>query len=300
MTDNTMSRTTVVVITHNRIEELEQSLAKLGQLPERPPVIVVDNGSHPAVPRSVVEPHPRWRLIRLPVNEGAAARNVGVATATTPYVAFNDDDTWWAAGSLVRAADFLDAEPTVAVLNAHITVEPAGTEDPICVELRETPLHVDGLPGHVLGSFLAGASVVRRSAFVDIGGFERRLLIGGEEELLAMDLRAAGWHLVHLPDITIHHRPSPSRDPSLRRRQGIRNHLWLILLRRPWRSVAGRCVSLIRRSPNDLHTWRAVGDAILGLPWVLRRRRCLPAVVEADQRLLDRAQDRSEARRYIG
>jgi GT2 family glycosyltransferase len=290
---------TVVLITHNRADELPPVLDRLGALPEQPPVIIVDNGSEPPVPRSLLVGRPHWQLIRLPKNEGAAARNIGVATATTPYVAFNDDDTWWEPGSLDTAVRTLDEHPDVAVVNASIVVEPSGREDPVCVELRETPLHADGVPGHVLGSFLAGASVVRRSAFIGVGGFERRLLIGGEEELLAYNLRTDGWHLVHMPDAVIHHQASRTRDPHLRRRQGIRNHLWLIWLRRPLPSALRRTVSLLRRSPADRHTARAVIEAIGGAPWVLRERRPIPPDVEADQRLLDACQDRSAARRYV-
>jgi GT2 family glycosyltransferase len=295
-----MIRTTVVVITKDRIDELRHSLDRLEQLAQRPPVIVIDNGSDPPLPRASVERHAGWQLIRLPENRGAAARNIGVATASTPYVAFNDDDTWWEEGSLERAADVLDQQPSVAVVNAHIVVEPSGADDPICVELRETPLTADdGIPGHRLGSFLAGASVVRRSAFLAVGGFEERFLIGGEEELLATDLRAAGWNLIHLPEIRIHHRPSVERDTHLRRRQGIRNHLWYLWLRRPARSAVGRTVALLRRSPRDLHTVRAVGEAVAGAPWVARARRPIPPAVEREQQLLDVRQDRSGARRYV-
>jgi GT2 family glycosyltransferase len=185
------------------------------------------------------------------------------------------------------------------VVNAHIVVEPDGRDDPICSELVGTPLAADDVPGHVLGSFLAGASVVRRSAFLDVGGFERRLHIGGEEELLSTDLRMGGWRIVHIPAARIHHCPSKARDPHLRRRQGIRNNLWTVWLRRPWPSVVRRSVSLIRRSPKDWHTVRACGEALAGLPWVLRNRRCLPALLESEQRRLDRAQDGSFARRYV-
>lgn len=42
------SRFTVVVLTHNRIFELERTVYRLRQLHERPRIIVVDNGSDDA------------------------------------------------------------------------------------------------------------------------------------------------------------------------------------------------------------------------------------------------------------
>ncbi len=292
-------RVTVVVLTHQRHAELGRTLDQLAALPEAPPVIVIDNASCPAVGRLDVERRAGWSLVRLPTNRGAAGRNVGAATATTPYVAFADDDTWWEPGSLDRAADALDDHPSVAVVTAHIVVGADEREDPICVELRDTPLSAAGLPGHVLGSFLAGASVVRRREYLDAGGFEPRLLIGGEEELLAADLRNAGWRLLHLPEMVVHHHPSTVRDPHLRRRQGLRNHMWFLWLRRPTHIALARTAAVLRRAPHDRHTLGAGLEALAGLPWVLHRRRVLAPPVEAEQRLLDAAQSRSTARRYI-
>src|SRR5699024_8206140 len=101
---------------------------------------------------------------------GAVGRNLGTRALTTPYVAFCDDDTWWSPGSLRVAADALDEHPDVAVVTARILVEPGGSEDPIVAELRHSPVPGRrGLPGPALGSFLAGASVVRRAAFIGAG-----------------------------------------------------------------------------------------------------------------------------------
>ena len=60
-------------------------------------------------------------------------------------------------------ADVLDAHPRLGLVNARIVVEPSGVEDPIVAELRDSPVPgPDWLPGPALGSFLAGASVLRR------------------------------------------------------------------------------------------------------------------------------------------
>ena len=47
-------------------------------------------------------------MVRLDRPRGSSARNVGVAQVTTPYVAFADDDSWWAPGALAAAADLFD------------------------------------------------------------------------------------------------------------------------------------------------------------------------------------------------
>jgi len=293
-------RVAVVVITHNRRDELLLAVSRLRRLPEQPHVVVVDNGSGDGTADAVRAQFPEVELIASPENLGAVGRNLGVARLDTPYVAFCDDDTWWDPGSLRTAADTLDAYPRLAVLTARILVEPGSTEDPIVAELRDSPVvGADWLPGPALGSFLAGASVLRRAAFEEVGGFNDRLWLGGEEELMAGDLAAAGWELCYLPSLTIHHQASRARDPHKRRADGIRNTLWTTWLRRPLRPALRRTVQLLRTVPRDRVTARGLLAAVRGAPWVLRERRVLPPHAEARFAALEHAQRSSTARRYV-
>jgi GT2 family glycosyltransferase len=227
-------RMTVVVITHNRRPELLRTLGVLASLPERPAITVVDNDSSDGTAAAVALAHPEVTLIDSARNLGAVARNVAVDRVTTDYVAFCDDDTWWEPGSLARAADALQAHPALAAVTGRILVEPGGREDPIVPELRDSPVPAPPwLPGPALLSILAGASMLRTSAFREVGGFSPRMWLGGEEELLSTDLASRGWSLCYLADVVVHHQPSGARDAHLRRRHGIRNTLWFTWLRRP-------------------------------------------------------------------
>jgi GT2 family glycosyltransferase len=155
------------------------------------------------------------------------------------------------------------------------------------------------LPGPALGSFLAGASVVRRHAFRAVGGFSSRLWLGGEEELLATDLLSAGWELCYLERLVVHHAASPARDATRRRRDGLRNTLWFTWLRRPVGPALRRTAFLAVSVPRDRTSALAWWDAVRGLPWVLAHRRSRPPSVEARLAPLDAAQRASTARRYI-
>jgi GT2 family glycosyltransferase len=293
-------RVGVVVITHNRRKEALTSVSRLLALPERPRVVLVDNGSSDGTAPAVRGKHPGVEVVALPENLGAVGRNVGVERLDTPYVAFCDDDTWWEPGSLTRAADVLDPSPRLAVLTARILVEPGGREDPIVAELRDSPVQGPAwLPGPALGSFLAGASVVRRSAFLACGGFSPRLWLGGEEELLATDLASAGWELCYLEELTVHHQASRLRDPHLRRRLGLRNTLWFTWLRRPLVPALRRTLHLARTVPRDRVSALGALDAVRGLPWVVAERRPLSPAVEARVAALEEPQARSTARRYV-
>jgi N-acetylglucosaminyl-diphospho-decaprenol L-rhamnosyltransferase len=293
-------RVAVVVITHDRRAELDRTLRTLAELPEQPRVVVVDNGSTDGTAHLVRSRHPAVTLLSPGANLGAVGRNLGVTAVETPYVAFCDDDTWYEPGALSRAADVLDAHPTLAVVTASIIVEPRGRLDAICEEMARSPLDPPvAIPGHPLLSFLAGVSIVRRSAFLEAGGFSPRLWLGGEEELLASDLARAGWHMTYLPDVVAHHQASRARDAHLRRRHGIRNTLWFTWLRRPAGSAALRTVRLLRRLPRDRVTAAGVVDAVRGLPWVLAERRPVPWHVEQGYRRLEDMQLDGGARSYV-
>ncbi|TYK53187.1 glycosyltransferase family 2 protein [Actinomadura decatromicini] len=293
-------RFTVVLITRDRRRSLLAVLARARALTESAPVVVVDNASRDGSPDAVADEFPDVTLIRSPRNLGAVARNVAVDHVRTPYVAFWDDDTWWDPDAPSRAADLLDAHPRLAVVTGRILVEPGGREDPIVPELRHSP--VSGppwLPGPALGSFLAGASMLRTSAFREAGGFSARLWLGGEEELLSADLMTLGWQLCFAEDVVVHHEPSRLREPHLRRRHGIRNTLWFTWLRRPLPVALRRTAGLLRTLPRDRVTAGALGAAAAGLPWVVRARRPLPPDVEARLRSLETSQRGSTARRYV-
>ena len=165
-------RLTVVVLTHNRVYEALRTIGYLMRLAENPAIIVVDNASSDGTAACIARQFPTVQILRMDVNIGAAARNAGIRHATTEYVALCDDDTWWTDGSLACAADVMDRHPRVAIVTARILVGPDQREDPTCRAMAHSPLpsSLDS-PGPAILGFLAGASMIRRSAFLQVGGF---------------------------------------------------------------------------------------------------------------------------------
>jgi GT2 family glycosyltransferase len=279
-------RIEVVVLTYNRPRELEVTLDRLTGLAERPIVHVIDNASTPGETEAIARRFASVDYLRLPRNIGAAARNRGVERATSPYVALCDDDTWWESGSLLRAADVFDDCPDIAVANARVLVGAENRLDGVSLEMANSTLPSRG-PGRDVLGFMAGASVVRRSAFLAAGGFEPRFFLGGEEELVALDLIAAGWRIVYLPGLTVHHHPSSLRDSKQREALLLRNRLWVTWLRRPRRIAFRKTAELLGDSLSDPEARRALLSAPGGLVWALRNRRALPPETEALVRLLE-------------
>ena len=280
MTAGTAERTTVVVMTRDRWPDLQESLPR-----HDAPVILVDNGSSDGTPEKVREHFPHVDVVALDTNLGAVARNVGVRRARTPYVAFADDDSWWAPGALAVAERTFDASPRLGLLAAHLLVGEDQAPDPVLELMAASPVpRAEDLPGPSVLGFLACGAVVRREAFLAAGGFDDVIFFMGEEERLALDLAALGWGLSYVDTVVAHHHPSPARDTVARQARGARNHLLTTVLRRPWPVVAGTAAKAARSGPAGR---LAIRQALRAMPRALARRRRLPAAVEADRRLLD-------------
>lgn len=293
-----MNPITLVIMTRGRTDELAATLTTLQQLPEEPPIVVVDNGSADEEIAEIARRFPSVTVMPLGRNAGVAARNLALRHVDTPYVAFNDDDSVWTPGSLRQIVDTFDAHPRIGALTAHVLVGADGRDDPTSLEMAASPVVGDPeLPGVPVLGFLACATAVRREAYLDVGGFEERLHFGGEEELLATDLAAAGWEIRYLPEVMVRHTPSTSRDHAARRRRGVRNTLWYLWLRRPVRSAARRSGRVLRDA-GVVTGAGGLAAALVGAGWVVRNRRVVPAGVEANLCRLEPQQARSRARQY--
>ena len=271
---------TVVVATRNRREELLATLHR-----HEAPVILVDNGSTDGTPAAVRERFPHVCVVELGRNVGAAARTVGTRLATTAYVAFADDDSWWAPGSL-RAAVELLRTPQVALLTARILVGPEHRLDPVCALMASSPLpRRPDLPGVPVLGFVSCAAIARRSAFLAVGGFDEVVRFPGEEERVALDLVAAGWALVYADEVVVHHHPSPHRHSAAQREAAItRSKVLTACMRRPWTTVGQELRSAWRAGPSGRAGLRT---ALPDVPAALRQRRRVPATVESQLHLLD-------------
>jgi GT2 family glycosyltransferase len=271
----------VVIATRNRRDELLVTLAHLTAHRGRPPIVVVDNGSSDGTVAAVRAAHPRVHAVALPSNLGAGARNVGARELATRYVAFADDDSWWADGAFSEAARLFGLHPRCGLIAARMLLGTDERPDPICAQMAASPIASDlSLPGPPVLGFLACGAIVRRDAFLEAGGFEARLGIGGEEQLLAIDLARRGWGLAYVESIVAHHFPSPVRDPSRRRRVQARNVLWTAWLRRTPATAWTRTREAFGAARHDAAARAALLEALRGLPWALRRRERIPRSIE--------------------
>lgn len=282
---------TVVVATRNRCERLRRCLSDLVALPDRPSVIVVDNGSTDNTEALVRLRFPSVDLVRLPANHGAVARNVGARRARTPLVAFADDDSGWEPGALSRAAELMAEYPRLGLIAARVLVGPERKLDDTALAMRASPLGAEpGLPGPAVRGFLAFAAVVRRNAFLQTGGFDPVVFFMGEEERVAYDLARLGWGLVYRDDVVAWHEPGRPSDPS-RASLAARNRVLTSWMRRPLSVALRHTAELAAQVVRSRHARRAAAGLIRRLPAALAHRVPPDPAVEQSLQILERSHD---------
>jgi GT2 family glycosyltransferase len=286
-------RTSFVIATRDRSAELCAVLRRLLDTTDCP-IVVVDNGSRDdsvaAATGAADAAAGRVTVIGLTRNEGAVARNIGVARCGTPYVAFCDDDSWWEPDATAVAESIFDEHPSVALLAARTVMWPQRREDPLVAEFANSPLgHDPGLPGPSILGFQSCSAMVRKAAFEAAGGFSPILHFRGEEDLLAWDLAAHGWDLCFCPALVAYHQPSPTRSRSKVQQARVRrNALLTACLRRPADRCARAAAGLAWAAAHDTAHAKALLEALAALPAVLSARRRLPDPVERSVRMLEK------------
>ncbi|MEI7624584.1 MAG: mycofactocin biosynthesis glycosyltransferase MftF [Actinomycetota bacterium] len=206
---------TIIVAVRDRADLLEGLLAALGQ---DHPVVVVDDGSaDPDAVSAVCDRH-RAQLLRRSVNGGpAAARNSGLATVETEFVAFIDSDCVPGAGWIQRLMPHF-ADPLVAAVAPRISARRSSANKQ---SLREryaqarSPLDMGSVeaevgPGRPIAYVPTAALLVRLSALV--GGFDEGLRYGEDVDAI-WRLSDAGWRVRYEPKVTVgHNEPASWRD----------------------------------------------------------------------------------------
>ena len=239
---------TVILCSYNggaRIANSLQALISQSELSQMR-IIVIDDGSTDntaQIVQSYVDSFPKqMQLISLTKNSGiSAARNAGVAKATTPLIAFTDDDClpdskwikkllsrWTAApsstvglGGPVRAADtntfnrrFLDLDTPLHPVEHRA---PTTLLARLAAYLRPAKANLPAL--RPVDSFVGANMSFRASAVKQVGGFDDAIRFGGDEQYLCAKLREVFGEssLVLDEDIKMSHQFHRSFKDTLRR-----------------------------------------------------------------------------------
>lgn len=218
----------VVVVNRNTRDLLERCLDGVrAQHGVEGEIIVVDNASTDGSADLVAERFPEVQLVRLTDNAGfARANNLAFGRCRGEFVLLLNSDAFLAPGALAElVAGARRHERAAAVgprlLNADGTLQRSAWPFPRAgrVLLEAFALH---RPLHRLGlvedlrtwphdeerpvEFLIGACLlIRREALAEVGGFDERFWLYGEEADLCRRFAARGWEVVLVPSAECTH-----------------------------------------------------------------------------------------------
>lgn len=275
---------TVGVATKNRPDALVRCLRSLRLLDAiLAEAVVVDDGSDPPVEGPAraalaADLPPDVRFVRNEQSRNSSAgRNRIAREAATPWVLNLDDDAFIVTRRAVEMAlRVMEADPQVGAV-AFAQCDDAG--EPFSPAAQPAPVDY---PCYV-PSFIGFAHLLRRDAFLAVGGYLERLGQNGEEKELCLRLLDAGYRVVYLPQARIGHLADPGgRDARRYLRQVVRNDVLGALHDLPFPLMAvGATVRLWRYFPmrkgwaiHDPGGFRTlVGGLARELPAVLRGRR---------------------------
>jgi GT2 family glycosyltransferase len=216
----------VVIVLHDSADSIADCLASI---PSRAELVVVDNASTDGGASLVKQLRPEARVVELEENRGfGAGCNAGARVAEGGVVVFLNPDATLEPGALERLEATVRRRPLDIVGPAIFGV--GGELRAVCrrrslplyeiAELlplahrwlpsrlrrdlpREAPVYRSG--GEV--AYLQGACLgMRRSRFLDVGGFDERFFLYSEEEDLCDRMRAAGSRCIYEPRAAVRHR----------------------------------------------------------------------------------------------
>jgi len=228
--------TAIVIVAWNQVEKTLDCLATVAAL-DSPPgrVLLVDNGSEPALAADVAPRFPAVELLRLPRNLGfAGGYNAGIRRALdggAAAVLLLNNDTLLAPDALDQLAEAIETAEDVGLVTAKITyaAEPqriwtVGANLNVFLDLK------DGGQGQLdTGQWAAPRDVdfapfcailARREVFETVGLLDEEFFLYYEDMDYCRRARRAGWRVRLSPTALVRHDVSASsggRDSPLER-----------------------------------------------------------------------------------
>lgn len=239
MTGATRPGVTAVLLSFNRRETIVRVLDELDAQGCADEVIVVDASSDGTADML----RARGGVVVLePGDLGAAGRNHGAAAATHELILFIDDDSYPEPGAVEELVAAFEANPRLGVAGGLIrNIDEDGRvlidDQPGSFDWFLRSGRRDDPPEGIEAYFFAeGGCMVRRDAFLAVGGFYAPYFFTLSEIDATMRLAGAGWETRYFPRAPFAHIKPPGSaegDHSRMLRLRTRNDLWHFWLRYP-------------------------------------------------------------------
>lgn len=271
----------IIIVTRNRATDLLRCLQSVfAQDYIDLEVIVVDNASTDNTTTLIAQTYPSVTILRQSTNTGAPeGRNIGIKHAHGELMLCLDDDAELLDPQTINKSVRYFREDTRLACLSFLVLDQHGKIVRKLIPRRDRKHITDDTPGAM---FSATGCILRRSAFLEVGGFWEKLNpYFGEEPELSYRLQDNGYRILLTPHIAVRHYESPMERPSDRRLYcGVRNTPWLALRNLPWYCVISLTVlawgyfSVVAIRNHQLTIFfKAISDSIVQWPAIYRIRK---------------------------
>jgi glycosyltransferase involved in cell wall biosynthesis len=241
----------VVVPNFNKAKTLRVCLESVfGQSVAPVEVVVVDDGSSDGSV-GIAREFP-CRVVVQEVNRGpSAARNVGVASCSAPLVFFVDSDTALDREAIGEAVAVLRSSPGVGMVQGIYEAEPLFDDGPVeAYRVAFEHFWRRRSVGRSRAATLFAASLIPRSVFEEVGGFDETLRTGEDAEFgTRMPDR---YRLVVTDRVRTRHDDVDRFLPFVREQFGFATQTPMVMLRAGRRRNAGTGMRVNAISPTGL------------------------------------------------
>ena len=224
----------IIINTYNRSTCLARLLASLHHLTYNEFEVVVVNGPSTDETGLLLKQYAeRIKIVDCPEANLSLSRNLGIAAAVGDIVVFIDDDALPAEPNwLDKIVEAFQADtegkvgavggPALHCDTAHYQFRAGLTSDYAFQVFRATDANAQPADGVRWFRRTVGCnSAFRRSALVEVGGFDEHLIYYLDESDVCLRLARRGYDTLHLEDGAVRHYPAPSPvgAPFLRNRR---------------------------------------------------------------------------------
>ena len=118
--------------------------------------------------------------------------------------------------------------------------------------------------------------------------FAGRVVTKGIEinSLVSLDVLSAGYEMVYIEELVIHHHPSALRDSAQRRRLLARNAAWVAWMRLPLPEALSATLDALQTMLTERSPLRDVPLLIASIAWALSKRRVIGERVRSMRQLV--------------
>jgi len=218
----------VVITTHNRKDDLKRTLDELSRLnPQPAEMIVCADACTDGTPDFVRKEYPRWRLLVNETSLGSiGSRDMMMRQAGSDILLSFDDDSHPVEQDFVeRVSSLFENNPGLAVASF-----PQHSD-----EFPESLAQKDFGPSRPVGFYASSSAAIRRSTFVELGGYATLFHHVYEEPDFALRCIAAGREVRYETSLHVrHHYSGVQRNEMRVHHLQARNELLSVMMRCPF------------------------------------------------------------------